>query len=64
VFVGGGDAAFHAYDTDTGQELWKAPLTRRSSGTPMTYRASNGTQYVVIAVGSQTNAELIAFAVR
>jgi quinoprotein glucose dehydrogenase len=64
VFVGGGDAAFHAYDSDTGQELWKTPLTRRSSGTPMTYRARNGTQYVVIAVGSRTDAELIAFAVR
>jgi len=64
VFVGGGDAAFHAYDSANGQELWRAPLTRRSSGTPMTYRARNGIQFVVIAIGSRTDAELIAFAVR
>lgn len=61
VFVGGGDAALHAYDTETGQELWKAALPRRSSATPMTYRAANGSQYVVVAVGSRTDAELVAF---
>ena len=64
VFVGGGDGAFHAYDTASGRELWKAPLTRRSSATPMTYRARSGTQFVVIAVGSRADAELIAFALR
>jgi len=64
VFVGGGDGAFHAYDTNNGQELWKAALTRRSSATPMTYRAKNGTQYVVVAVGSRTDAELVAFALK
>jgi len=30
----------------------------------MTYRARNGTQYVVIAVGARTDAELIAFALK
>jgi quinoprotein glucose dehydrogenase len=64
VFVGGGDGAFHAYDSDSGQELWKIALTRRSSGTPMTYRASNGVQFVAIAVGSRTDAELIVFALK
>jgi len=64
VFVGGGDGAFHAYDVNNGQELWKIALTRRSSSTPMTYRARNGTQYVVIAVGARTDAELIAFALK
>ncbi len=64
VFVGGGDGAFHAYDSDTGREVWTAALPRRSSGTPMTYRAGNGTQYVVIAVGSRTDAELVAFAIK
>ncbi|HEX6462976.1 MAG TPA: pyrroloquinoline quinone-dependent dehydrogenase, partial [Vicinamibacterales bacterium] len=29
VFVGGGDGEFHAYDTESGRELWKAPLPRR-----------------------------------
>jgi quinoprotein glucose dehydrogenase len=64
VFVGGGDAALHAYDTETGQELWKTALPRRSSATPMTFRAANGLQYVVIAVGSRTDAELVAFVLK
>ena len=64
MFVGGGDGALHAVDTDTGRELWKATLPRRSSATPMTYRARNGRQYVVIAVGARTDAELVAFVLR
>jgi quinoprotein glucose dehydrogenase len=64
VFVGGGDGAFHAVDTDTGRELWKTALPRRSSGTPMTYRTTTGRQFVVIAVGSRMDAELIAFALK
>src|SRR4029077_19248217 len=64
VFVGGGDTAFHAIDADTGRELWKAALPRASSATPMTYRAKNGTQYVVVAVGRGADAELVAFALR
>jgi quinoprotein glucose dehydrogenase len=64
VFVGGGDGALHAIDTDTGHELWKRDLPRRSSATPMTYRARNGKQYVVIAVGTRTDAELVAFALK
>jgi quinoprotein glucose dehydrogenase len=64
VFVGGGDFALHAVDTVTGRELWKGPLARRSSATPMTYRAKNGKQYVVIATGARTDAELVAFALK
>ena len=64
VFVGGGDAALHVVDAATGRELWKGALPRRSSATPMTYRAKNGRQYVVIAVGTRTDAELVAFALR
>jgi quinoprotein glucose dehydrogenase len=64
VFVGGGDGALHAVDSDSGRDVWSAPLPRRSSGTPMTYRARNGRQYVVIAVGSRGDAELVAFALR
>ena len=64
VFVGGGDAALHAYATDTGRELWSAALPRRSSATPMTYRTRSGTQFVVIAVGSRSDAELTAFALK
>jgi quinoprotein glucose dehydrogenase len=64
VFVGGGDGALHAVDTDTGRELWKGALARRSSATPMTYRAKNGKQYVVVATGARTDAELVAFALK
>jgi quinoprotein glucose dehydrogenase len=64
VFVGGGDGALHAVNTDTGADLWSAPLPRRSSGTPMTYRAKNGKQYVVIAVGARADAELVAYALK
>jgi quinoprotein glucose dehydrogenase len=64
VFVGGGDGALHAVDASTGRELWKGPLTRRSTATPMTYRARNGRQYVVIATGARADAELVAFALR
>ena len=62
VFVGGGDEAFHAVDTETGADLWRTPLTRRTAGTPMTYRARNGKQYVVIATGAGEDTSLMAFA--
>src|SRR5204863_3203194 len=51
IFAGGGDLAFHAVDASTGAERWRQPLTRRANGTPMTYRAKNGKQYIVIATG-------------
>ena len=62
LFVGGGDAALHAVNVDTGKDVWTAALPRRSSATPMTYRAKNGRQYVVIAVSGRGDAELVAFA--
>jgi quinoprotein glucose dehydrogenase len=60
VFVGGGDAALHAVDKETGEELWKCRLPRRTSGTPMTY-SFGGKQYVVIATGAGADTVLIAF---
>jgi quinoprotein glucose dehydrogenase len=62
VFVGGGDAALHAFDKATGRELWKADLPRRTTATPMTYRAASGRQFVVIATGAGQDAALVAFA--
>jgi quinoprotein glucose dehydrogenase len=62
VFAGGGDVAFHAVDAATGRELWKFPLARRANATPMTYRARNGRQFVVIATGGGEDAALVAFA--
>jgi quinoprotein glucose dehydrogenase len=62
VFVGGGDTALNALDAATGREVWRTTLPRRTTATPMTYRAANGRQFVVIATGSRADAELVAFA--
>ena len=44
------DLAFHAFDSDTGKELWKYQLPAGGQATPMTY-VFKGKQYVVIAAG-------------
>jgi quinoprotein glucose dehydrogenase len=62
LFVGGADDAFTALDKSTGRELWRVPLPRRTSGTPMTYRSRSGRQFVVIATGGGEDAVLMAFA--
>ena len=62
VFAGGTDLAFHAFDARTGRELWRQPLSRRATGTPMTYRTRAGRQFVVIATSSGPDASLMAFA--
>jgi quinoprotein glucose dehydrogenase len=61
VFVGGGDAALHAFDKATGKELWAGALPSGSHATPMTYRTGAGKQYVVIASGIGSAATLVAF---
>jgi len=63
LFAGGGDVAFHAVDMRNGEDLWSIPVPRRANGTPMTYRARNGRQYVVVATGGGEDATLMAFAV-
>lgn len=63
VFAGGGERALFAFDKRTGREVWHAPLPRRTTGTPMTYRSSSGRQFVLITTGSGTDQELLAFAV-
>ncbi len=63
VFVGGGDMTFHAIDKATGHEVWRAPLPRRTSATPMTYRSKSGRQFVLIATGAGDDQALVAFAV-
>jgi quinoprotein glucose dehydrogenase len=62
LFVGGGDAALRALDMKSGDEVWQAPLPRRTNGTPMTYRARSGRQFVVVATGQGEDATLVAFA--
>lgn len=52
VFVAGtDDNRFRALDAKTGKELWATKLARAGNGDPMTYRVSNGKQYVVVSAG-------------
>jgi len=53
VFIGATmDHRLHAFDIDTGKELWQAKLPYGGQATPMTYVAG-GRQFVVIAAGGQ-----------
>ena len=63
IFIGGGDASFHAVDKATGRDLWSTPL-RETTGTPMSYQARSGRQFVVVATGRGAQATLVAFALR
>jgi len=61
------DNYLHAFDIESGSELWHGELPGRGKATPMTYRlAADGRQYVVIAVGGGAllghGATLVAFA--
>jgi quinoprotein glucose dehydrogenase len=52
VFIGAAlDRWLHAYDIETGRELWRGPLPESGKATPMTYQLDSGDQFVVIAVG-------------
>ncbi len=45
------DRWLHAYDIETGRELWRGPLPESGKATPMSYRLRSGEQFVVVAVG-------------
>ena len=52
VFIGAAlDRSLHAYDVETGRELWRGALPESGKATPMSYRLSTGEQFVAIAVG-------------
>ena len=52
VFIGAAlDRWLHAYDIETGRELWRGPLPESGKATPMTYQLATGQQFVAIAVG-------------
>ncbi|HYU90603.1 MAG TPA: pyrroloquinoline quinone-dependent dehydrogenase [Gemmatimonadales bacterium] len=52
VFIGAAlDRWLHAFDIETGRELWRGPLPESGKATPMSYRLASGQQFVVIAVG-------------
>ena len=71
AFVAGTiDPFIHAFDVESGKELWKAQLPTSAHAAPMTYQlTSNGTQFVVIAAGGHPHIDeeqqgdtLVAFA--
>jgi len=57
----GGAPLLRAYDKATGAVVAELPLPGAASSKPMTYMLG-GKQYVVLAVGRDTPAELVAFA--
>jgi quinoprotein glucose dehydrogenase len=54
-------AMLRAYDKKTGKEMGAVPMPAGQTGSPMTYML-NGKQYLVVAIGGNIPAELIAFA--
>ncbi len=64
VFIGGADTGLNVFDAKTGALAHRVDLGRRTSGTPMTYRAASGRQIVVIATGAGRDATLVALAVK
>ena len=53
-----------ALDARTGRELWRQPLGRRGTGTPMTFRTARGRQMIALATGSGDDTALVVFARR
>lgn len=45
------DFYLRAFDSTSGQEVWKGRLPIGSQGTPVTYIGGNGKQYIVLTVG-------------
>ncbi len=59
VLVTGGGPVLHAIDTRTGVTLLEFDLGQAAYANPMTYRASDGKQYVAIATGAGTTSRLV-----
>ena len=52
VFMAGSiDRWLHAYDIETGEELWRGALPESAKATPVSYRLASGEQFVAVAVG-------------
>ncbi len=62
VFISGGGETLYAIDARDGATRWSVPLGAVGYSNPMTYRASDGRQYVVVATGEGRGAMLQAFA--
>jgi quinoprotein glucose dehydrogenase len=48
--AGSSDRRLHAFDVETGKEVWTAELPASAHATPMTYEAG-GRQYLIVAAG-------------
>ncbi|MCY4655873.1 MAG: PQQ-binding-like beta-propeller repeat protein, partial [Gammaproteobacteria bacterium] len=62
VLIGGGASYLYAFDKATGDEIWRGATHDPINGNPITYRTKSGKQFVVVAVGAGSEAQLIAFA--
>ncbi len=52
AFIGASlDRRLHAYDTESGREMWHAQLPASAKATPASYQLPSGAQFVVVAVG-------------
>jgi len=52
VFIGAAlDRSLHAFDIQTGRELWRGALPASGKATPMSYQLASGEQFVAIAAG-------------
>jgi quinoprotein glucose dehydrogenase len=68
VFIGATiDRQFHAYDVDTGRELWHADLPQSAKATPVSYETA-GEQFVAVALGGggawESGDSVVAFRLR
>jgi quinoprotein glucose dehydrogenase len=64
IFIGGGDGYIYAFDTRTGNEVWRERVPYNASANPMTYRTASGKQFIVMATGTGADNALVAFAMR
>ena len=52
AFIGAAlDRRLHAFDVETGRELWQGDLPQSAKATPMSYRLQSGEQFVAVSVG-------------
>ena len=61
VFSTGGGNVLYAIDSRTGREVWSHDLGQVAYANPMTYRTSDGRQFIAIATGAGANAKLVVF---
>jgi len=52
VFIGAAlDRRLHAFDVETGREIWHGELPQSAKATPMSYQLPSGEQFVAVSVG-------------